>query len=69
MKTMTIKPDPFSDRKLELAALDRAWKRRGAGGQMRSCMDAGAWARHSSCIVTSRLAWTETNPKSHTATF
>ena len=31
---MTIKPDPFFDRKLELAALDRAWKRHGAGGQM-----------------------------------
>src|SRR5258708_13389905 len=31
---MTIKPDPFYDRKLELAALDRAWKRHGAGGQM-----------------------------------
>src|SRR5258708_16412765 len=28
---MTIKPDPFYDRKLELAALDRAWKRHGAG--------------------------------------
>jgi AAA+ ATPase superfamily predicted ATPase len=31
---LTIKPDPFYDRQLELAALDRAWKRRGAGGQM-----------------------------------
>jgi AAA+ ATPase superfamily predicted ATPase len=34
MPDMTIKPDPFYDRKLELAALDRAWKRHGAGGQM-----------------------------------
>ena len=34
MPNMTIKPDPFYDRKLELAALDRAWKRHGAGGQM-----------------------------------
>ena len=34
MLDMTIKPDPFYDRKLELAALDRAWKRHGAGGQM-----------------------------------
>jgi AAA+ ATPase superfamily predicted ATPase len=37
MKTMpssTIKPDPFYNRVLELAALDRAWKRHGAGGQM-----------------------------------
>jgi hypothetical protein len=31
---MTIKPDLFYGRKLELAALDRAWKRHGAGGQM-----------------------------------
>jgi AAA+ ATPase superfamily predicted ATPase len=31
---MTIKPDPFYNRKLELAALGRAWKRHGAGGQM-----------------------------------
>ena len=30
----TIKPDPFYDRKFELAALDRAWKRHGPGGQM-----------------------------------
>ena len=34
MPGMTIKPDPFYDRTLELAALDRAWKRHGAGGQM-----------------------------------
>jgi len=34
MPGMTIKPDPFYDRKLELTALDRAWKRHGAGGQM-----------------------------------
>jgi hypothetical protein len=34
MPHITIKPDPFYDRKLELAALDRAWKRHGAGGQM-----------------------------------
>src|SRR5580698_7838035 len=34
MPDMTIKPDPFYDRNLELAALDRAWKRHGAGGQM-----------------------------------
>jgi hypothetical protein len=31
---MTIRPDPFYDRKLELAALDRGWKRHGASGQM-----------------------------------
>ncbi len=31
---MTIKPDPFYDRKHELAALDRACKRPGHGGQM-----------------------------------
>jgi len=31
---MTIQPDPFHDRRLELAALERAWKRRGNGGQM-----------------------------------
>jgi len=30
----TIKPDPFYNRVLELAASDRAWKRHGAGGQM-----------------------------------
>lgn len=29
-----IKPDPFYNRVLELAALDRAWNRHGAGGQM-----------------------------------
>jgi hypothetical protein len=34
MPGTTIKPDPFYDRTLELAALDRAWKRHGAGGQM-----------------------------------
>ena len=34
MLGMTIKPDPFYNRMLELAALDRAWKRHGAGGQM-----------------------------------
>jgi hypothetical protein len=34
MPGMTIKPDPFYDRTPELAALDRAWKRDGAGGQM-----------------------------------
>ena len=31
---MTIKPDPFHDRTRELAALDRAWSRQAAGGQM-----------------------------------
>jgi uncharacterized protein len=30
----TIKPDPFFNRARELAALDRAWKRHGNGGQM-----------------------------------
>lgn len=34
MSGSTIKPDPFYDRTVELAALDRAWKRRGNGGQM-----------------------------------
>jgi hypothetical protein len=34
MPGTTIKPDPFYNRTLELAALDRAWKRHGAGGQM-----------------------------------
>ena len=34
MPGMTIKPDPFYNRTLELAALDRAWKRHGVGGQM-----------------------------------
>lgn len=34
MQNTTIKPEPFYDRVLELAALDRAWKRHGAGGQM-----------------------------------
>jgi AAA+ ATPase superfamily predicted ATPase len=34
MLSTTIKPDPFYDRTLELAALDRTWKRHGAGGQM-----------------------------------
>ncbi len=34
MSNTTIKPDPFYNRTLELAALDRAWKRHGAGGQM-----------------------------------
>lgn len=34
MSYSTIKPDPFYDRKVELAALDRAWKRHGNGGQM-----------------------------------
>jgi AAA+ ATPase superfamily predicted ATPase len=31
---MTIKPDPFYDRSMELAALQRAWMRPGRGGQM-----------------------------------
>lgn len=31
---MTINPEPFYDRKLELAALDRAWWRHRTGGQM-----------------------------------
>ena len=30
----TLKPDPFFNRTNELAALDRAWKHRGQGGQM-----------------------------------
>jgi len=34
MPGTTIKPDPFYDRAVELAALDRAWKRHGNGGQM-----------------------------------
>jgi AAA+ ATPase superfamily predicted ATPase len=34
MPTTTIKPDPFYNRGRELAALDRAWKRHGGGGQM-----------------------------------
>jgi len=34
MPYSTIKPDPFYDRTLELAALDRAWKCHGNGGQM-----------------------------------
>src|SRR5215469_4051435 len=34
MPSVTIKPDPFYNRVRELAALDRAWKRRGSGGQM-----------------------------------
>jgi uncharacterized protein len=34
MRGTTIKPDPFYDRGLELAALDRAWKHNRAGGQM-----------------------------------
>src|SRR6202522_3716805 len=34
MPNMTSKAYPFYDRKLELAALDRAWRRHGAGGQM-----------------------------------
>ena len=34
MPGMTIKPDPFYDRTLELTALDRAWKRHLTGGQM-----------------------------------
>src|ERR1700739_3729362 len=34
MPGSTIKPDPFYDRTVELAALDRAWKRHGNGGQM-----------------------------------
>ena len=34
MPGMTIKPDPFYNRTLELAALDRAWKRHLTGGQM-----------------------------------
>jgi hypothetical protein len=34
MPYSTIKPDPFYDRTLELAALDRAWTRHGNGGQM-----------------------------------
>ena len=34
MPGMTIKPDPFYNRTLELTALDRAWKRHLTGGQM-----------------------------------
>jgi AAA+ ATPase superfamily predicted ATPase len=34
MPYLTIKPDPFYDRTVELAALDRAWKCHGNGGQM-----------------------------------
>ena len=34
MASGTIKPDPFFNRTRELAALDRAWRRRAAGGQM-----------------------------------
>jgi uncharacterized protein len=34
MPGTTIKPDPFYNRALELAALDRAWKRHRSGGQM-----------------------------------
>jgi hypothetical protein len=34
MPSTTIKPDPFYNRGLEVAALDRAWTRQGAGGQM-----------------------------------
>ena len=34
MPGSTFKPDPFYDRTVELAALDRAWKRHGNGGQM-----------------------------------
>ncbi|MHB1796444.1 MAG: ATP-binding protein [Acidobacteriaceae bacterium] len=34
MSSSTLKPDPFYNRVRELAALDRAWKRRGNGGQM-----------------------------------
>ena len=34
MPGMTIKPNPFYNRTFELEALDRAWKRQGAGGQM-----------------------------------
>ena len=34
MPSSTIKPDPFYDRTVELAALDRAWKRHGNSGQM-----------------------------------
>jgi AAA+ ATPase superfamily predicted ATPase len=34
MPSSTIKPDPFYDRTVELAALDRAWTRHGNGGQM-----------------------------------
>jgi hypothetical protein len=41
MPSSTIKRDPFYNRALELAALDRAWKRHGAGGQMLSFTAAG----------------------------
>ena len=34
MPDSTLKPHPFYDRAVELAALDRAWKRHGNGGQM-----------------------------------
>ena len=34
MPSTTVKPDPFYNRLRELAALDRAWKRHGSGGQM-----------------------------------
>ena len=34
MSVSALKPDPFFDRASELAALDRAWKHRGRGGQM-----------------------------------
>ena len=34
MPGTTLKPDPFYNRALELAALNRAWKRHGSGGQM-----------------------------------
>ena len=34
MSFATLKPDPFFNRAHELAALDRAWKHRGNGGQM-----------------------------------
>ena len=34
MSFPTIAPDPFFNRTAELAALDRAWRQRGTGGQM-----------------------------------
>ena len=34
MSFATLKPDPFFNRVYELAALDRAWKQHGRGGQM-----------------------------------
>ena len=34
MSDSTLRPDPFYDRRVEMAALDRAWMRHGHGGQM-----------------------------------